>query len=144
MSESGIVIFSLAFGGVGLLLAALAIFFWLRTRTFLETAQKAKGTVIRLVYSSDSDGGGGYSPVYTFRTISGQVIEVTDRLSSNPHQFKEGQIIDVLYDPENPNRARINKWFNLYFVPMLLGFLGLVFGGIGIAVYIASIRGLFD
>jgi len=141
MSE--MIIFGLAFGSVGFILAALAVFFWLRTRSFLETAQKAQGTVIRLVYSSDSDGGGGYSPVYTFRTISGQVIEVTDKMSSNPPQFKEGQIIDVLYDPEDPSRARINKWFNLYFVPLLLGFLGLVFGGIGIGSIIASILGLF-
>jgi len=139
-----ITIFSLAFGSVGFILAALAIFFWLRTRAFLDTAQKAQGTVIRMVYSSDSDGGGGYSPVYTFRTIGGQVIEVTDRMSSNPPQFKEGQIIDVLYDPENPSRARINKWFNLYFVPLLLGFLGLIFGGVGIAVMVASTLGLFN
>lgn len=134
-------IFSLAFGFVGFILAALALFFWLRTRSFLGTAQKAQGTVIRMVYSSDSDGGGGYSPVYTYRTMSGQVIEVTDSMFSNPPQFKEGQMIDVLYDPENPGRARINKWFNLYFVPLLLGFLELVFGGIGIAMIIASILG---
>lgn len=141
---SGILIFSLAFGSVGFILTALAIFFWFRTRTFLETAQKAQGTVIRMVYSYDSDGGGGYSPVYTFRTIGGQVIEVTDNISTNPPQFKEGQIIDVLYDPDNPGRARINKSFNLYFVPILLGFLGLIFGGIGIAVLVASTLGLFN
>ena len=141
MSET--IIFSLVFGAVGFILVALAVFFWLRTRAFLETAQKAQGTVIRLVYSSDSDGG-GYSPVYTFRTMSGQVIEVTDNMSSNPPQFKEGQIIDVLYDPDDPSRARINKWFNLYFAPLLLGFLGLVFGGIGIGSLVASMFGLLD
>ena len=141
MSET--IIFSLVFGAVGFILVALAVFFWLRTRAFLETAQKAQGTVIRLVYSSDSDGG-GYSPVYTFRTMSGQVIEVTDNMSSNPPQFKEGQIIDVLYDPDDPSRARINKWFNLYFAPLLLGFLGLVFGGIGIGSLVASVFGLLD
>jgi len=137
-------IFGLVFGGVGLLLTALALFFWLRTRAFLGTAQKAQGTVIQMVYSSDSEGGGGYSPVYTFRTMNGQVVEVTDRMSSNPPQFKEGQIIDVLYDPDNPNKARINKWFNLYFVPILLGFLGLVFGGIGVGMVIAIQLGLFN
>ena len=142
MSEG--LLFGLIFGFVGFILAALAVFFWLRTHAFLGTAQKARGTVIRLVYSYSPEGGGGYSPVYTFRTMSGQVVEVTDSLSSNPPQFKEGQIINVLYDPENPNRARINKWFNLYFVPLLLGFLGLIFGGIGIAVIAASTLGLFN
>jgi hypothetical protein len=44
-----------------------------------------------------------------------------------------GQVIDVLYDPGNPSKARIKKWFNLYYVPTLLGFLGLLLGCIGIA-----------
>jgi len=55
-----------------------------------------------------------------------------------------GQTINVLYDPDDPQKARINKWFNLYFVPMLLGFLGLVFGGIGIGLVIAIQLGLLN
>ncbi len=142
MSETLIV--AIVFCFVGFLLPALALFFWLRTRAFLGTAEKAQGTVIRMVYTRDSDGGGGYSPVYSFRTISGQTIEIHDNMSSNPPQFKEGQIIDVLYDPQNPNKARINKWFNLYFVPLLLGFLGLIFGGVGIAILASSLFKYFS
>jgi hypothetical protein len=97
-----------------------------------------------MVFSSDSDGGGGYSPVYRFRTLEGQEIEAGENLRTNPPQFKVGQTIDVLYDPDNPQKARIKKWFNLYFLPALLGFLGLLFGGIGIAVMIASAFGLFN
>ena len=142
MSETTIL--GLVFGSVGFVLGALALFFLIRTRAFIGRSREAKATVTQMVYSSDSDGGGGYSPIFRFRTLEGQEIEAREKLRTNPPQFKAGQTIDVLYDPDNPQKARIKKWFNLYFLPALLGFLGLVFGGIGIAVMTASALGLFD
>jgi len=138
------VVFGGIFGLVGFILTALAVFFLLRTRSFMETAEQTQGTVINMLYSRSSDGGGGYSAVYRFRTITGQEVEVRDNLSSNPPQFKVGQTIDVLYDPENPQSARIKKWFNLYFLPALLGFLGIIFGCIGIGAAIAAWFGYFE
>jgi len=136
MSMSSELIIGIVFGLVGLLLVAIGGFLLIRTRIFISKAQEVKGTVIRMVYSHSSEGGGGYSPVYQFRTLTGQTIEVADNLSSNPPMFREGQIVDVLYDPENPNNARIKKWMNLYFVPLLLGGLGAVFGGIGVIMLV--------
>ena len=132
-------IIGIVFSLVGLLLAAIGVFIWIRTRVFLNTAQEVKGTVIHMVYRRSSKGGGGYSPVYQFRTIEGQTIEVSDNLSSNPPMFHEGQIIDVLYDPKNPQNARIKKWMSLYFVPALLGGMGLIFGGIGVVLLIFQV-----
>ena len=142
MSEG--LLIGLVFGLVGLFLGALAFFFFVRTRLFLGRAQKTQGTVINMVYSHHQDGDGGYSPVYRFRTITGQEVVVTDNVSSSPPQFQVGQTIDVFYDPENPQNARINKWFNLYFVPMLLGFMGLVFGGVGIGLGVADLLGYLE
>lgn len=136
-------IIGIVFSLVGLLLVAIGIFIWIRTRVFLSTAQEVKGTVVRMVYSHNSDGGGGYSPVYQFRTMEGQTIEVADGLSSNPPMFREGQVIDVLYDPSNPQKARIKKWLSLYFVSVLLGGMGLVFGGIGVILLIFKLIDLF-
>ncbi len=133
------VVFSL----LGGLLAAIAVFFLIRTRIFMGKAQEVKGTVIQMVYSRSSNSGGGYSPVYQFTTIEGQTIVVADNLSSNPPMFKEGQVIDVLYDPENPQKARIKRWMSLYFVPLLLGGMGLIFGGVGVALAIAQILNRF-
>lgn len=127
------------FGLVGGLLFVIAVFVFVHTRMFIGRAQEVKGTVVRMVYRHSSEGGGGYSPVYQFRTITGQTIEVQDGLSSNPPMFTEGQIIDVLYDPENPQKARIKRWMSLYFLPALLGGLGMIFGGVGVVVLIAQI-----
>jgi hypothetical protein len=136
-------IFGLVFGGVGFLLTALALIFLVRTRIFISNSQHAQATITQMVYSSDSEGGGGYTPVFRFRTLQGQEVEVSGGLRTNPPQFKVGQTIDVLYDPDKPQKARIKKWFNLYFVPALLGFLGLVFGCGGIGSMIAAWFGVF-
>lgn len=132
-------IIGIVFSLVGGLLAAIAVFILIRTRGFINKAQEVKGTVIQMVYSHGSEGGEGYSPVYQFKTIDGQTIVVTDSLSSNPPMFHAGQIIDILYDPENPQKARIKKWMSLYFVPALLGGMGLIFGGIGVVVLISQV-----
>lgn len=141
MSDTLIV--GIVFSLVGGLLAAIGVFILIRTRIFIGKAQEVKGTVIQMVYSRSSKGGGSYSPVYEFRTIDGQTIVVADSLSSNPPMFKEGQIIDVLYDPENPQKARIKKWMSLYFAPLLLGGMGLIFGGVGVAMLITQILNRF-
>jgi len=127
----------IAFSLVGGLLALIGVFLFIRTRIFIGKAQEAKGTVIQMVYSrtsSSSGSGGGYAPVYQFRTLDGQNIVIQDSLSSNPPRFQVGQEIDVLYESGNPQKARINKWMNLYFVPVLLGGIGLIFGVVGIAI----------
>ena len=127
----------IVFSLVGGLLALIGLFLFIRTRIFIGNAQEAKGTVIQMVYSrtsSSSGSGGGYSAVYQFRTLDGQNIVIQDSLSSNPPRFQVGQEIDILYESGNPQKARINKWMNLYFVPVLLGGMGLIFGGVGIAI----------
>ena len=124
------------FSLVGGLLALIGLFLFIRTRIFIDNAQEVKGTVIQMVYSrsSSSNSSGGYAPIYQFRTLDGQNIVKQDSLSSNPPRFQVGQELDILYEPGNPQKARINKWMNLYFVPVLLGGMGLIFGGVGIVI----------
>jgi len=117
--------------GVGLLMIGIALFFLIRVRTFINISEKTQGTVILNLYKADSEGGGGYTPVFEFRTLQGKKVEFSGNLQTNPPQFKVGQTVEVLYDPEDPEEARINRGFNLYFVPAFLGLFGLVFGGMG-------------
>jgi hypothetical protein len=143
MSTTEGMLFGLTFGCVGFILTAIAVFILIRTRSFINKSRQTQGTITEMVYSSDSDGG-GYIPVFRFRTLEGQEIEARGDLGTNPPQFKVGQTVEVLYDPENPGKARIKKWYNLYFVPTLLGFLGVVFSCIGVGAVIAMSLGLFN
>lgn len=129
--------------GIGAVLLSMAALIYIRTLLFIRTAQHAKGTVIEMVYrrkNTRSGGkGGGYLPVYQFKTLDGKKITAKDSLSSNPPRFQVGQQVDVLYNPNNPHDARINQWLNLYFVPVLLGGLGLLFGGMGIIIVLSKV-----
>src|SRR3972149_9257876 len=127
----------IVFSLVGGLLALIGVVLFIRTRTYISQAQRVKGTVIKMVYSTSN--GGGYAPVYQFTTLDGQNIVKKDNLSSNPPQFQVGQEIDVLYESGNPQKARINKWLNLYFLPAFLGGMGLIFGGVGIAIVFTQV-----
>jgi hypothetical protein len=129
---SDMIIGGLCLGFTAFILVALALFFLVRTRSFIGRSRQTQGTITQMVYDSSTEGG-GYLPIFRFRTLEGQEVEAKSDLATNPPQFKVGQVIDVLYDPGNPSKARIKKWFNLYYVPTLLGFLGLLLGCIGIA-----------
>ena len=135
-------IVGIVFSLVGFLLMVIGVFILVRTRMFISTSQEVKGTVTHLIASSGSEGGTVYAPVFKFTTIQGQVIEVEEKVASNPPQFSQGQVVDILYDPENPSRARVKKWFNLYFVPLLLGGMGIIFGAIGVGLLIFKIISL--
>ena len=134
-------IIGIVFPLVGLLLVAISVFIFVRTRSFIGSSQEVKGKVVRNVYRSSSDGG-GYAPVFGFTTIDGRYVEVEDKLESNPPQFREGEVLDILYDPQNPSRARVKKWMNLYFTPLLLGGMGVIFGGVGVILLIFEILDL--
>lgn len=127
---------------IGLFMIALGAFFYFRTKKFSEKAQEAKGTVTELAYDSDSEGSGYYT-IFQFTTISGQVIEKSGNIRSSPPAHTVGEVIDVLYDPANPNDARIKKTSSLYFVPMLLGGMGIVFFCLGIFIFMLGLFGLF-
>ena len=118
---------------VGGILFLIGLVILLRTRSFIAGAQPTKGTVVHMNYSSDSDGS-GYAPVFQFKAMNGETVQVAERIYSNPPRFKTGQEVDVLYDPQDPHKARINKGFDLYFTPALLGGMGILFFGIGIVL----------
>lgn len=127
--------------GVGILLVALGVFFYVRTKDFVSRSQETKGTVTNLTYESDSEGGGYYT-VFQFTTLTGQMIEAAGSVRSNPPSHKLGEVIDVLYDPAKPNDARIKKTSTLYFVPMLLSGLGGVFFCLGMALFVLFALGV--
>ena len=121
----------LGFLGLGLLFVGLAAFFFFRTRKFLETAVSTSGTIVDLVASSGSEGGTVYQSVVQFMTADGQTVTWQESMASNPPAGQPGDQVPMLYDPTDPNDARIAKPFRMWFLPGLFALLGVIFDGVG-------------
>jgi hypothetical protein len=67
-------------------------------------------------------------------------VEFTGSVGSRPAAFDVGEAVAILYDPVNPRDARINSFFQLWFAPLILGFLGLVFTSIGGGAVVGLVR----
>ncbi len=104
----------------------ISTYLFINTRKFVSTATKTKGTIVRLDPCEGSKGGTIYLPIFEFRTLDGQVITVAHDSAQKPAQYQVGQSIDVLYNPENPQGAKIGNSTNLYMLPVILAVGGVV------------------
>ena len=94
---------SLLIGGVG-------VGMLVRTRRFLARAVRVPGMVTGLRRSpSSGNGGSTYRPQFAFRTYEGREVHTESSIGSNPPPARPGQSITVLYDPRDPNRARVDS-----------------------------------
>lgn len=108
---------------VGLLIGA--VYTKRNTEDFLSEALRTGGTVVRIesTYSSSSGGSGSYTyyPVVGFVTEAGASVEVRDRVGSNPPSFRRGDAVSVLYDPNDPQSAWIDRGAWNWALPAGLG-----------------------
>ncbi|HLO84970.1 MAG TPA: DUF3592 domain-containing protein [Nostocaceae cyanobacterium] len=132
--NKGLFLFGLLFALGGGVFASIGIKSGIDTRSFLSTAIPAQGTVIDLVESSSTTKNRTsytYRPVVKFTTNLGEPTIFESKAGSNPPSFTKGQQVEVLYNPQNPQSAVINAWFDIWG-------LSAVFTGIGSAFVISG------
>ena len=114
------------FGGVGLLLLAVGMFGVNSTRQWLEEVITAQGVVIR--HSTyPSDGTTMYRPVIRFTDQNGHEVTFQSNASSSSPHYQTGDPVTVLYAADSPQQARINSFFSLWGMVLIVGGIGLVF-----------------
>lgn len=131
----------LFFQFLGITAMAAALYFGINTRTFLDTAARAEGTVVDLQPSRDSRPGSphsqeitGYQPVVVFVTPKGQTIRFVSSFSTQPSLYERGEKVEVVYPAHNPHDARINGFFSLWGGALILGSVGTLFFLAGFAL----------
>lgn len=115
---------------------------WIATNAyeFTEHALRTQGTVVELQQaeskrSSNKRRSSVYYPIVTFSTSDGQNITFRESVGTNPPAYEQGETVDVLYLPDNPNDARIKDWLSLWLLPTVFfsfGALSFLFGCIGL------------
>jgi hypothetical protein len=124
-----------AFGGIGFLMLAGALYWHHSTRAFVAAAARTPGVVTELALShSGSDGATTFYPTVHFNTPEGRSIEFTSKSGSNPPAYSRGQSVTVLYRPGDPYDAKIDGFFSLWGGPLIIGSMGAIFFMIAVSI----------
>jgi hypothetical protein len=97
----------------------IGIVLTIRTYGFTSSAERTQGEVVAM------EGTDAKAPVVSFKDRRGIEHQIISSVASSPPSFAVGETVEVLYDPANPDEARIDSFFQLWFG----AFLGLVMGG---------------
>lgn len=81
-----------------------------------------------------------YKPLVKFIDDKGTPIEFLSSTSSNPPSYSVHEKVEVIYNPEFPNEAKIKSFFSLWGGATILGVLGLVFFIIGGSIIAYGIK----
>ena len=122
--------------GLGLLAAAGVTY--IQSAYFVSQARLTTGTVVSLFASADTDTNSiYYCPQVTFTTIAGQTIHFGADTCSAPASYQVGDLVNLYYDPQNPQNAKIKSFGAQYLLPLsflvsglplaMLGSFGLLF-----------------
>ncbi|MEV4380447.1 DUF3592 domain-containing protein [Streptosporangium sp. NPDC049644] len=98
---------------VGILFGAVFAGMGIRVMTIGQRLRRhgvrVPGVVVGLRWSSTNGNDSGvYYPTLRFQTVQGSVVETESDLGSNPSPVHPGQQVMVAYDPERPQRARLD------------------------------------
>ena len=109
---------------------------------FVQSSEKATGTVVALVEKQDAENKSTtYAPVFTFTTTDGLVQSITSSISSSPAGFSVGEQVPILYRRDDPAGAKVDSFWQLWFLPILLAGFGFVAGTVGFAfLYTARLQ----
>ena len=103
--------------GIGGLIVAGGLLLTLGNLRHVLYGDRADGVVVDIVRE-----GSMYAPVVRFRLPNGELQEVTD-LGSGAPDFSRGDLVGVLYMPEDPRDFRLDTFDRLWLVPIItLGF----------------------
>ena len=109
-----------------------------------RSGASAVGTVVALKESpATEESGVTYAPVIKY-DADGQAYTFTSNNSSDPPAYKIGQKVDIIYDPAQPSRARVNSWGELWLMPLILGAAAAVIAVVVNAFALVSIMRRFE
>lgn len=118
----------------GLVMLSVSCYIFYSNYTFSQKAVAVEGKVIDFTtsYSTDDDGNSTlmYSAVFEYE-YNGKMYEHESDVSSSSQDYDDGEIVEILIDPDSPRKALVNTFWERWFAIILLGFMGTAFTGGG-------------
>lgn len=101
---------------------------------------KVQGEVTEIVIVRSGTEDMGVAPKVRFTTKEGVVHEFKHEISSSNSPFRKGEKVDVLYFPSQPENAKINAFFSLWFIPGIIASIALALFLFGLRILFTSIN----
>ena len=95
----------------------------------LDAYAHTTGIVTGNAYSltnTDGNVSGAYHPVVEFTDIRGNKLKFTDGIGSLPPDYETGSQVEVVFDAENSQNARIHSWKRFWLAPAIFIIVGLL------------------
>ena len=121
----------LCFGISALGLLGGAVWAYINQQRNMESRVAATGTVVELT-TQVTQRSSIFCPVVEFTVPSGEKIRFTSAFGSRPAGHRIGQSVNVRYDTVDPQKAEIESTMNRWLVPLILVFMGVIAGCLGI------------
>lgn len=100
-----------------------------KTNQEIDDFTHTTGTIVGnsyVTYLYDGNTSGAYLPEVEFYAGDGKKIRFTDKIGSLPPDYEPETQIEIIYNPKDPQDARIYSWKRIWFVPILLSGIGLL------------------
>jgi hypothetical protein len=131
-------IVGMIFMSIGGIMLAVVAYLVVSSYQFEQRAQPIKGIVIDYQsYQSRNDNGGSttmYTPVYQYE-FKGKSYTHVSSTSTSSKDYEISETVEMLIDPDDPKEILIDSLMEKWFVPLLLGFMGTLFTGLGFVVF---------
>jgi hypothetical protein len=143
MPKSGVRVAGFLVRWISLAGLAFAVFTFINNAQFWLRSASSMGTVIGEASSMSTSIRGGrtigtsvsFAPKVSFQTATGETVSfLSDVGYGELLKYKRGEEIPVLYLPGDPETAKVNSFFQMFVLPVILFGFCAVFWGIGIVM----------
>ena len=121
----------LCFGISALGLLGGAVWAYFKQQRTMESRIAATGIVVELT-TQVTQRSSIFCPVVEFTTVTGEKIRFTSEFGSRPAEHKIGQSVNIRYEAADPQKAEIESTMNRWLVPLILGFMSVIAGCMGV------------
>jgi uncharacterized protein DUF3592 len=136
--HKGLKLIKIFFAIFGLIFAVIGLAIFWSNYQFKLKASSTTGTITGYVSYQDSDGDTLYKPEASFVTSQGENINFTSNVGSSFRGKDIGEKVEILYMPDNPQKAKMNTGSEMWFLPGIFTGIGSVFFAVGVGMIVAN------
>ncbi len=124
LSKTGALLIGLTFTAIGLVLLFIGLFWLNATGERLTGMIDGTGTVVEVLQRRTGDDIYFY-PRIEFQTQTGEIFQFEGNTGGSSTAYRIGDQVPILYNPQMPQDATINSWYEIWLPPIVVTILSL-------------------